>query len=275
VTTREGKRPRIRYRRITARMYNDDRFLALSPQPPSARTLWIWLLTGPLSTPVPGIVLGGVGAISDGLAWSRTATERCWQEVAGQGMAEADWTRGLIWIPKAVRHNPPENPNVVKHWRGFLNEWVPECDLRWTAEGELEVFLKAFTEAFQKAFAEGARRPFGKQGSVISEKYTPPTPREARGERPPTRAELKLAQARLDEWHREHRPWTAIEIERHQVAARRAGEPVLPADDPLFTGGGVCPHGPEFCATTEMCEARIVADIRAERARGLLKAVTA
>jgi hypothetical protein len=50
---------------------------------------------------------------------------------------------------------------------------------------------------------------------------------------------------------------------------------VLPADDPLFTGGGVCPHGPEFCATTEMCEARIVADIRAERARGLLKAVTA
>ena len=68
-------------------------------------------------------------------------------------MAPADWTARLIWIPNAVRHNPPESPNVVKSWRVHLEE-MPECPLKTEALRALAANCEDFGEGFLKAFRE-------------------------------------------------------------------------------------------------------------------------
>jgi hypothetical protein len=283
---------RIRYRRVSARTWNDDAFRALSRPEPSAQVLWLWLLTGPCTTPVPGIVLAGLGTMSDHLGWRYEATRRCWQEIAGAGMAEGDWTNSLTWLPNAVYHNPPESPNVVTGWRKFLNEFVPECDLRWRAERAIQGYLQGlvqkgnsegFLKAFLKGFPEACATPFPEAGGrsfrdpVISDqKYVPPVPPSLAGGgslRPMTRAERRQAEEALDAWRRDHAPWAESAIASHQRACEREGKAVLPADDAFYAGGPTCWHEPA-CADEDLCIGRIVAERRQRQAAGMALVVS-
>ena len=42
-----------RYRKIEVRMWGDEKFRMLSPLPPSGQSLWLFLLTGPHTGPIP------------------------------------------------------------------------------------------------------------------------------------------------------------------------------------------------------------------------------
>lgn len=193
---------RIRYRRVSTRMWNDRKFLELSAPKPNARDLWVWLIAGPLTTPVPGVVLASIGGVADRLAWPLPATRRCWQEIADREMATADWSHSLVWLPNALEHNPPESPNVVKSWRRYLDENVPECDLRIQVEGFTQGFLKAFGKAFHEAFGrpfgEGRGAPFALSGNRSTGKE-PPYPPSGEGGRF-TRAELRQAEDDLADY---------------------------------------------------------------------------
>jgi hypothetical protein len=232
---------KIRYRRVSTRMWNDRKFLDLSAPKPNARDLWIWLLTGPLTTPVPGIVLASLGGMAEGLDWPLVATKRCWVEITASGMAKADWSRkpGLVWLPNALRHNPPANPNVVVSWRQFLNECVPECALRVECEGVIEVFLEGKGQAFLKAFREETGKGFGKQDQD-QDQEDPPQPPAAAGGRL-TRKMLAAAEQALRDF-RASQP-------RYVFSAQR--EPGVEYPDPKH-----CPHEPE-CTDDAICVARI------------------
>ena len=64
----------------------------------------------------------------------------------------------LIFLPRAVQHNPPANPNVVVGWKSWFQE-LPECELRDEAALEIREQLKpSLREAFDRATAlEGNR----------------------------------------------------------------------------------------------------------------------
>jgi hypothetical protein len=89
------------------------------------------------------------------LEWPLKGFRSAWIELERQHMVRADWASRLIWIPNAVRHNPPESPNVVRSWRPSVDD-LPECALKTEAlvvlrkacEGLGEAFVKAFDEAF-------------------------------------------------------------------------------------------------------------------------------
>jgi hypothetical protein len=72
-------------------------------------------------------------------------------------MALADWTARVVWIPNAIRYNPPASPNVVKSWRATIAE-IPECALKSDALATLASYCnglgKAFAEAFHETFPE-------------------------------------------------------------------------------------------------------------------------
>jgi len=68
-------------------------------------------------------------------------------------MAQADWSSRVVFLPNAIVHNPPENPNVVLSWQSYLSE-IPECELKLKA---LAV-LRAFMEAKGKAWGKPSRR---------------------------------------------------------------------------------------------------------------------
>lgn len=119
----------VLHRRISVRMWGDEKFRALSAPPPNAQTLWVYLLTGEHTGRIPGVFRAGEASLAEALGWSLKAFRRCFQELESRHMATADWTRRLVFLRNAVRHNLPQSPNVVLGWhREFRN--LPDCLLR-------------------------------------------------------------------------------------------------------------------------------------------------
>ncbi|WP_175837070.1 hypothetical protein [Burkholderia anthina] len=167
---------RSRYRVIEVRMWADQKFCELTPIPPSGQGLWVYLLTGPHTGPIPGIFRAGRAGLAEELGWEQEAFDKAFGEVFAQGMAKADWQAKLVWIPKAVDCNRPASPNVVISWG---KEWpqIPECALKLEAYELLKANIhglgEAFGKAFDKAFAKPIVKASGKAFEMASGKPSP------------------------------------------------------------------------------------------------------
>jgi hypothetical protein len=140
-----------RYRKVEVRTYGDEKFCKLSRMLPSGQSLWLYLITGPHTTSIPGIFRAGRAALAEELGWEQEAFDKAFEEVFAQGMAKADWNSRVVWIPNAIKHNAPENPNVVKGWSTTL-DLIPECDLKVEALEAIGKHLESMNPAFLDAF---------------------------------------------------------------------------------------------------------------------------
>lgn len=142
-----------RYRKIEVRMWSDKKFCALSSPNPCGQALWMFLLTGPHTGPIPGLFRASRGQMADELGWDLEGFDEAFREVLSLGMAKADTKAKLIWLPNALKLNKPESPNVVKSWS---SEWelLPECDLKDEAKNSIIAQLSEFGESFVNAFIE-------------------------------------------------------------------------------------------------------------------------
>ncbi|AMR77651.1 hypothetical protein [Cupriavidus nantongensis] len=161
-----------RYRKIEVRMWGDEKFRNLSPLQPSGQGLWVFLLTGPHTGPIPGLFRAGRAAMAEELDWDVEAFEEAFGEVFQQGMAKADWKAKVVWIPNAIHCNRPESPNVVLSWGG---EWdlIPECDLKREAYEALKASIYALGEGFAKAFDKAFGKPSEKPSTKPTGKTCP------------------------------------------------------------------------------------------------------
>lgn len=157
----EGRAKVSRYRTISVKMWGDDRFSRLSRPNPNAQTLWVYLLTGPHTTALPGAFVAGEASLAEALGWPSVSLKKAFKEVLAEGLAEADTTTRLVFLPKALRHNPPQSPNVVIAWRKAFDE-LPDCALKQRifecVASELSLLGKA--EAFAEAFRKGSAYTF-------------------------------------------------------------------------------------------------------------------
>ena len=151
-----------RYRKIDTRMWGDSKFRKLSSPGPSAKYLWIYLLTGPHTTNLPGLFRAGEMSLAEEIGWSLEGFREGFAELFANGLVNADWKARVVWIPNAVKYNPPDNPNVVKSWRDAWDE-VPECSLKNEAYQGLQGFTKGLGEGFAKAFIEGCAKGMANQ----------------------------------------------------------------------------------------------------------------
>lgn len=156
------------YRRLSVRMYGDEKFMRLSPPLPSGQSLFVYALTGPHTGPIPGVFVIGKAAMAEALGWELKAFEKAFGEVLAEGLVEFDEKTRLWFIPNAIRHNMPANPNVVLSWRG---PWslLPECTARDRIADRLFASVNALSEAFGKAFEEAS----GKALPKASRKHSP------------------------------------------------------------------------------------------------------
>ncbi|KVO11746.1 hypothetical protein [Burkholderia ubonensis] len=164
---------RSRYRVIQVRMWGDQKFTELTPIQPCGQGLWIYLLTGPHTGPIPGIFRAGRAGLAESLRWEQEAFDKAFAEAFEQGMAKADWKAQLVWLPNAMDCNRPASPNVVISWG---KEWpmLPECALKLEAFESLKASIhglgEAFGKAFDKAFAKPSVKPSGKAFDMASGK---------------------------------------------------------------------------------------------------------
>lgn len=139
------------FSKVARRMWGDDKFCALSAPPPNARDLWIYLLTGPHNTTVPGLFVKGELALAEDLDWDPVATRSCLEEIVVQGMARIDRRRKLVWLPNAIQHNLPRSPKNVLGW---ATAWhiMPECALKEEAAAAIRAHLAAKNVKLAEAF---------------------------------------------------------------------------------------------------------------------------
>ena len=139
-----------RYRKVEARTWSDGRFRSLSKIAPSGQGLWLFLLTGPCTGPIPGLFKAGRAAMAEELGWSQEAFDEAFLEVSEQGMAVADFEARLMWLPNSLRYNKPESPNVVRSWRTEL-DLLPECELKRRAIESMREALGEFGSSYVEA----------------------------------------------------------------------------------------------------------------------------
>lgn len=207
---------RRRYRKVSTRMFGDEKFGKLSRPQPNGQSLWQYLITGPHTTSVPGLFAAGEAQLAERLRWPVAGFRKAWDEIDRAGMGLADWQAPLVWLPNALRHNAPESPNVVIGWKENLDE-LPACHLRDQALTDMHAFLltigkqtgaanayakafrevlphgfrEAFAKAFAEGFAKGSADPSPNQEQEQEQESTPLPP--ARGGRI-TRSERKRAE---------------------------------------------------------------------------------
>ena len=152
-----------RHKKIDVRMWGDDKFRSLSRPQPNAQTLWLYLLTGPHTTSIPGLFVAGEAGLAEALGWPLQSFRKVFSELIEKGMIEVDAECRVVWIKNAVRYNAPESPNVVKSWRIYWDE-IPECSLKAFAYD----FMKDYTKGLGKGFGEGFMRSCCKPGEYPS-----------------------------------------------------------------------------------------------------------
>lgn len=147
---REDKKG-ARYRRILLEMHADQKFRALTSPPPSGQSLWLQLLIGPFTTLIPGLLVVGEAGFAERLRWPVEEFRRCLKEITDQEMAQVDWEGPLIFLPNALKHNPPHSPSVVTGWRQTWAE-IPACALKTVAARQIRAALVRIGTAYAKAF---------------------------------------------------------------------------------------------------------------------------
>jgi len=153
------------YSKVTRAMWGDRRFAQLSRLKPSGQALFLYLLTGPHTTPIPGVIPSmGIGVLADRLKWSRRSVHHAFRELERQEMAVADFNAGVLWLPNAIEHNSPRSPNAIRAMKHVV---VPQCPLVITAllairdhlaaKPNAGPWLEAFADAFAVSFPDVVR----------------------------------------------------------------------------------------------------------------------
>ncbi|GAB3390749.1 hypothetical protein [Lysobacter fragariae] len=163
-----------RYRKVEVRTWADEKFRALSPMPASGQSLWLFLMTGPHTSPIAGLFRAGRAGMAEELGWELEDFDKAFREVVEKGMVKADLKARLVWLPKALKHNKPESPNVVVSWRSELDV-LPECDLKREAVSYIRAFVESLGPSYLIAFDEekAPKKPDSKASPEASSKASP------------------------------------------------------------------------------------------------------
>jgi hypothetical protein len=145
------------YRNVSVRMWGDEKFRSLSQD---AKFLWLYLLTGPHTTVLPGLFALGKASLAEELGWATDRLVTAFGELESSAMARADWSVRVVWLVNAGKHNRPDNPNVVIAWRNAFVV-IPESPVKDEAEKAFMRLLECRGAAYVEAFKSQSWQPLG------------------------------------------------------------------------------------------------------------------
>lgn len=162
-----------RYRKLEVRTWNDDVFHRLSAAKPNGQTLWLYLLTGPRTIAIPGVVVAREVVMASDLGWSPQGFREAFEEALREGLVEVDWKAGLVLLRKALLDSSgepresasPESPNVLKSWAKMWDD-VPDCSLKAVLLRRLGSFAEALGASFEEAYRQGFAKALAKASPI-------------------------------------------------------------------------------------------------------------
>lgn len=169
-----------------------------------AQHTWLHLLTSPLLTSIPGLIPASLTTIADemGLVLSEEFRDS-FESLVALGWVKIDPVARLIFLPGAVKHNPPESLNVITGWGRSFHE-IPDSQLKYEWLQGFIAFCNAEPgekfnrpEAVSRAFAKDIetlsiriRNPF----ETLSKPFRTPDPSPSPDPEPFPKPEQKKRQ---------------------------------------------------------------------------------
>ena len=159
------------YRTIDAGMWGDEKFRKLSRPQPNAQFLWVYLLTGAHTEGLPGLYAVGEAALAEALGWTVEELRPVFAELRELGMALADITARVIYLPNAIKYQAPCNQKHLQSLGKHFHR-IPECELktRWLAQ--LYEYAESQGEPYIEAFMSG----FDTVWHTVCDRVSPPNP---------------------------------------------------------------------------------------------------
>jgi hypothetical protein len=123
------------YHPIDPVMWDDRDFLSLSD---FERTLWIYLLTGPQVTALPGLQRTSVAIIADTMRREPQDVRAALAVLEERGMVMFDPVARVLRVPNAPKYNAAQSPNHIVAWGKRWRE-IPDCQLKLDHLPDLEL----------------------------------------------------------------------------------------------------------------------------------------
>ena len=157
---------RVRYRKVSVELWNDEKFRALSDD---GKLVFIFCITHPNMTPL-GAMRANLPGLAAELGWVPERLSKGFREGLSKGMVELDEKASCIGCPNFLKHNRPESPNVVRSWV-MSATLIPECPIKTRSlqraydlsKGMGKAFFEAFKEAFPKGFPKDMPKDLNKK----------------------------------------------------------------------------------------------------------------
>jgi hypothetical protein len=143
-----------RFRKVDGGTWGDARFVGLSQD---AKFLWLYLITGPHGTSLPGLFTIGRSALAEALGWTTRRLDTHIAELAKphqrhqHPMLKVDWKSRVMWLPNAAKHNRPTHPRTIDGWRGHV-ACIPECALKHEALDHIRPFVTSWGKEYLLKF---------------------------------------------------------------------------------------------------------------------------
>jgi len=133
------------WRRVDSRVWEaDEKFRLLSAPPPNAQTLFLYFLTGPVTKPLPGLFVAGVGQLAESFGWPIGATDAALGELINSGMVRFDRANRVVYLPNSLKYNQPDNPNILVGWARYFS-MIPPSPLKLEFWERLKQYTRQYT----------------------------------------------------------------------------------------------------------------------------------
>lgn len=163
-----------KYRKVDPRIWNDEKFSSMTDD---GKLAFLFVMTHPHMTSV-GAMRATLPGLAEELDWEPKAFREAFQEALSKGMVKHNRKACFVGLPRFMKYNPPESPNVMKAW-GKAWDLVPECPEKNTLYHQLKGFAKGLGEgywkAFLEAFPEACRHPLPNQEQEPEQEQEPST----------------------------------------------------------------------------------------------------
>jgi hypothetical protein len=141
-----------RYRKVDSKIWNDDKFRSLTDD---AKLVFLFILTHPHMTGL-GAMRATIPGLAAELGWSAKAFREAFGKPSKKGMIEVDEDASFVGLPRFLKYNGPESPNVVKSWAGAV-DLIPECELKVQLLERVKGYVEGLGPAFNKALPKAIK----------------------------------------------------------------------------------------------------------------------
>lgn len=153
------------YRKVEVKIWNDEKFLQLSPL---AKLLFFYLMTCPHGN-LAGIYALKKGYATDDMKCTTDEFDSWMKEISDLEMAKFDDQNHVLWICNHIEYNPFPNRNVMKNAAGYVSdlpkspligEFADRCEkLPAEASRNIHVYIRRWLDTDELSFDDKPKAP--------------------------------------------------------------------------------------------------------------------